>query len=162
MHLSRLQVLVSPCVHAARRGVDNIADISMRRYSLGAGVVRDIKSPLTRQPFSIISSTISSQENVENAAAESNLQKQKLQKTFAINNFPFTTTTTTTSKAETVVDEENKNRTPKPMPVPASTTTPRTVSIPMNMTMTPAPFGSNQVQEIEYSFEERRFGFVLI
>jgi protein regulator of cytokinesis 1 len=118
MHLSRLQVLVSPCVHAARRGVDNIADISMRRYSLGAGVVRDIKSPLTRQPFSTISSTISSQENVENVTAESNMLKQKLQKTLAINNFPFTTTTTT-SKAETVVDEEN--RTPKAMPIPAST-----------------------------------------
>jgi protein regulator of cytokinesis 1 len=158
MHLSRLQVLVSPCVHADRRGVDNIADIFMRRYSLGAGVVRDIKSPLTRQPFSTISSTISSQENVENVTAESIMQKQKLQKALAINNFPFTTTAT--SKAETVVDEEN--RTPKAMPIPASTTTPRTVSIPMNMAMTPAPFGSNQVQEIEYSFEERRFGFVLV
>lgn len=140
-----LKILTSVCfrcVHADRRGLD-IAGIPMRKYSIGAGIVRDIESPLTRHPFTTISSTVLSQENVENAADELNVQKHNLQKTLPINNFPFTNT----SKIETVIDEEN--RTLKAMP------------IPMNMSKTPAPFGGDLVQEIEYSFEERRLGFVL-
>ncbi|XP_004514978.1 65-kDa microtubule-associated protein 3 [Cicer arietinum] len=130
------------CLSSDRRGLD-IAGIPMRKYSIGAGIVRDIESPLTRHPFTTISSTVLSQENVENAADELNVQKHNLQKTLPINNFPFTNT----SKIETVIDEEN--RTLKAMP------------IPMNMSKTPAPFGGDLVQEIEYSFEERRLGFVL-
>ncbi|TKY51959.1 65-kDa microtubule-associated protein 3 [Spatholobus suberectus] len=62
-----------------------------------------------------------------------------------------------------------------PIPVPA---TPSTVSVPMNMAMTPVPssvlknislnstpisvpYGSDLVQEIEYSFEEKRLKFML-
>ncbi|CAK8532444.1 unnamed protein product [Lathyrus sativus] len=122
---------------------------SARRYTFGTGIIRDIESPLSRQPFTTISSTVSSQENVENATVELNMQKLKLQKTVAVNNLPFTTT----SKTDTLVDEES--RTPKAMPTPTS------VPIPMNMAMTPASFGGELVQEIEYSFEEKRLGFVL-
>ncbi|AES75903.2 putative microtubule-associated protein, MAP65/Ase1/PRC1 [Medicago truncatula] len=148
------------CFSSARRGFD-IADFPTRKYSFGAGIVRDIESPLTRQPFTTISSTISSLENVENAADEFSMQKQNLQKTLAANNLPLTTTTTI-SKTDAVVDEEN--RTPKENPIPVSTTTtttPKTVSIPMNTAMTPAHFGGDLIQDIEYSFEEIRLGFLL-
>ncbi|KAL5081092.1 hypothetical protein RYX36_009513 [Vicia faba] len=142
------------CLSSARRGLD-IADIPKRKYTFGTGIVRDIESPLTRQPFTTISSTVSSQENVESASVELNMQKLKLQETLAINNFPFTST----SKTDTVVDEES--RTPKAMPIPSSHSTPMTVPIPMNMAMTPPPFGGELVPEIEYSFEEKRLGFLL-
>ncbi|XP_027357305.1 65-kDa microtubule-associated protein 3 [Abrus precatorius] len=145
------------CLSSARRGLD-IAGVRMRKYSICAGSVRDIESPLTRQPFSPISSTVSSKANVANAAHELNIQNEKLQKISALNNLP----STTTSKTATVVDEEN--RTPKEIPIPVPTT-PLTVSIPMNMSMTPAPvsipYGGDLAQEIEYSFEERRLDFVL-
>lgn len=143
-HINAFKSLTSvrfPCVNTARR------------YTFGTGIVRDIESPSTRQPFTTISSTISSQENVGNATVELNMQKLKLQKTLAVNNLPFTTT----SKTDTTVDEEI--RTPKAMPTSSSDTTPMTVPIPMNMAMTPAPFGGELVQEIEYSFEEKRLGF---
>lgn len=75
---------------------------------------------------------------------------------------------TTPSKTNTLVDEEN--RTPKAMPIPVPST-PSTVSVPMQTAITPAhalapiPYGTTQVEEtaeeIEYSFEERRAGFVL-
>ncbi|TKY45050.1 65-kDa microtubule-associated protein 3 [Spatholobus suberectus] len=139
------------CLSSARRGLD-IAGVPMKKYSIGAGV------PLTRQPFSPISLTVSSKANVEVAADDLNTQNVKLQKTLAVSNFP----SIPNSKTTTVVDEEN--RTPKAMPIYVPTT-PLKVSIPMNMSMTPAPssvpYGGDLVQEIEYSFEERRLGFVL-
>lgn len=146
------------CIRLARRGFD-IADFPTRKYSFGAGIVWDIESPLTRQPFTTISSTISSQENVENAADEFSMQKHNLQKTLAYNNLPLTTTTI--SKTDTVVVEENRTPKEKPIPVSITTTTPKTVSIPMNTAMTPAHFGGDLVQDIEYSFEEIRLGFLL-
>jgi len=97
---------------------------------------------------------------VENAADEFSMQKQNLQKTLAANNLPLATTIV--SKTNTLVDEEN--RTPKEKPIPISTTTtttPKRVSIPMNTAMTPAHFGGDLVQDIEYSFEEIRLGFLL-
>ncbi|XP_019453234.1 PREDICTED: 65-kDa microtubule-associated protein 3-like isoform X1 [Lupinus angustifolius] len=128
---------------SARRGLD-IA---------GAGSV--FGSPLTRQPFTPISlsSKVSSKSNVENGIDDLNMHDtEKFQKTIALNKLPFTTP----PKTAKAVDEEN--------PIPVATT-PLTVSFPMNLTMTPAPksvsFGGDLVQETEYSFEERRLGFVL-
>ncbi|XP_012072590.1 65-kDa microtubule-associated protein 3 isoform X2 [Jatropha curcas] len=74
-------------------------------------------------------------------------------------------TTTTTPLKTCVLDEEN--RTPKAMPIPVPST-PSTLSVPMQTVMTPAPllvpYCANQAEEvpeeIEYSFEERRAGFV--
>ncbi|XP_061353537.1 65-kDa microtubule-associated protein 3-like isoform X1 [Gastrolobium bilobum] len=146
----------SSYLSSARRGLD-IAGVPMKKHSFGAGSVRDIESPLTRQPLSPISLTISSKMNVTNAADELNIQNEKLQKTLALNNLGFTTP----SKTATMVDEENRTPKTRPIPVP---TTPLTVSMPMNMSMTPAPssvpFGGDFVQDFEYSFEERRLGFV--
>lgn len=123
----------------------------------------NIESPMIRQPFSPVSSTVSSRENMaNNATDELNIQSRKLQKTTALKNVPFTTPSKTA--ASIVVDEEN--RTPKAMPIPVPTT-PSVVSIPMKMAMTTAPPLSVPsgcdlvVQEIEYSFEEIRAGFVL-
>ncbi|CAL0333213.1 unnamed protein product [Lupinus luteus] len=121
----------------------------------GAGSVRGVESPSTRQPFSPISlsSKVSSKSNVANGVDDLNIHNtEKLQKTIALDKLPFTTP----PKTAKVVDEEN--------PIPVATT-PLTVSFPMNLTMTPAPksvsLGGDLVQETEYSFEERRLGFVV-
>lgn len=162
--------VVNMSLCAARRGLD-VAGIPVKKHSFGAGSAHGIESPLTRQPFSPISSNVSSKANVGNVGNELNTESEKLQKTKPVNNVPFTTP----SKTATVVDEEN--RTPKAMPIPVPAT-PSTVSVPMSMATTPvpssvlmnvgmtpaplsAPFGGDLVQEIEYSFEERRLGFML-
>ena len=165
-------------IYLARRGLDvagipvkkhsfgagSVRDIEppspLKKHSLGAGSVRDIEppSPLKRQPFSPISSTLSSKANMTNAT-DHDMHGEKLQKAIAFNNVPFTTPSKT---AASMVDEEN--RTPKTTAIPVPTT-PLTMSVPMHMAMTPAPafvpFVGDLVQEIEYSFEERRAGFVL-
>ncbi|MED6145820.1 hypothetical protein PIB30_028690 [Stylosanthes scabra] len=148
---------------SARRGLD-IAGVPAKKYSFGAGSTRDIEPPpLARQPFSPITSKVSSNSNMANGKDELNIQSEKLQRTVSLNNMPFSTPSKT---AAILVDEEN--RTPKTMPIPVPST-PSTVSVPMKMVMTPAhppssvvPLrGGELVQEIEYSFEERRLGFVL-
>ncbi|XP_010245134.1 PREDICTED: 65-kDa microtubule-associated protein 3-like isoform X2 [Nelumbo nucifera] len=84
------------------------------------------------------------------------------------------TATTPAPAIATVLFGANKiedNRTPKekmPIPVP---TTPSTISVPMQTATTPAPaiatvlFGADKIEEmheeVEYSFEERRAGFVI-
>ncbi|KAK7268955.1 hypothetical protein RIF29_21666 [Crotalaria pallida] len=148
------------CLSAARRGLD-IAGVPLKKHSFGAGAARDIETPLTRQPFSPISSNVSSKVNMTNMKDELKMQSEKLQRTLSLNNEPFTTTP---SKTTTVVDEEN--RTPKALPIPVPAT-PMTVSVPMNMVMTPAapssvPSGGGLVQEIEYSFEERRLAHYML
>ncbi|KAJ7975576.1 65-kDa microtubule-associated-like protein [Quillaja saponaria] len=146
----------------ARRGL-NIAGIPVKKHSFGAGSVREMESPAMRVPFSPISSTASSKANMTNLSHDQNIKNgEMLPKTLANINIamPFTTP----SKTATVADEEN---TPKAMPIPVPTT-PSTVSVPMNMAVTPAihliPLGSSAQkipEETEYSFEERRAGFVL-
>ncbi|KAJ6386558.1 hypothetical protein OIU78_016471 [Salix suchowensis] len=114
---------------------------------------------MLRQPFSPISSTVSSKSNIlEEATTPHN---DKLKKTLPVNDPCYKTP----SKTTTIADEEN--RTPKAMPIPFPIT-PSTVSVPMQTAVTPAPppvpFAVNPVkipEEIEYSFEERRAGFVL-
>ncbi|CAL0316684.1 unnamed protein product [Lupinus luteus] len=145
------------CLSAARRGLD-IAGVPIKKHSFGAGSVRDIETPLTRKPFSPISSNVSSNANMANGK-EVKMQSEKLQRTISPNNVLFSTPPKTT----TVVDEEN--RTPKAMPIPVPAT-PLTVSVPMNMVATPAApssvsFGGDLVQQIEYSFEERRLAYML-
>jgi len=100
---------------------------------------------------------------------------EKLQRTLSLNNVPFTTPSKT---ATSLVDEEN--RTPKTMPIPFPAT-PSTVSVPMSMAMTPVPssiikninlnstltttavpYGNDLVQEIEYSFEEKRLAYMML
>ncbi|CAN6565072.1 unnamed protein product [Malus baccata var. baccata] len=125
-----------------RRGLD-VAGLPVKKHSFGAPNASEVETPTTRKPFSPISVPVSIP--TENVA-------------FA----------TTPLKPRTVADEANK--TPKAMPISVPTT-PSTVSVPMQTAITPAPppppipFATNLVQEIpeeiEYSFEERRAGFVL-
>ncbi|XP_014510907.1 65-kDa microtubule-associated protein 3 [Vigna radiata var. radiata] len=171
-HLNYLDDGISG-LSAARRGLD-IAGVPVKKHSFGAGT-QIIESPLTRQPFSPISSNnVASKANVANATDE-HKPGEKLQRTLSLNNVPFTTPSKT---ATTLVDEEN--RTPKTMPIPFPAT-PSTVSIPMSMAMTPVPssiikninlnstltntavpYGNDLVQEIDYSFEEKRLAYMML
>lgn len=142
-----------------RRGLD-IAGLAVKKHSFGAVNAREPESPMLRKPFSPISSTASSKSNMIEDLAVRNGETVK--KTLPTSNLSSITPSKTTS----AVEEEN--RTPRAMPIPVPTT-PSTVSVPMQTTMTPAPppvpFAANQVEQIpedvEYSFEERRAGFVL-
>lgn len=88
-----------------------------------------------------------------------------LQKTFQNNNnnmSPFTTPTKTTLFG---LEDENTNRTPKTNLIPILPSTPYTTgSIAMQTAVTPAPVLIKEIvpeEVIEYSFEERRAGFVV-
>ncbi|QCE07558.1 65-kDa microtubule-associated protein 3-like [Vigna unguiculata] len=171
-HLNYLDDGISG-LSAARRGLD-IAGVPVKKHSFGAGT-SIIESPLTRQPFSPISSNnVASKANVANSTDDYK-PGEKLQRTLSLNNVPFTTPSKT---ATSLVDEEN--RTPKTMPIPFPAT-PSTVSVPMSMAMTPVPssiikninlnstltttavpYGNDLVQEIEYSFEEKRLAYMML
>ncbi|CAK7337098.1 unnamed protein product [Dovyalis caffra] len=146
---------------AGRRGLD-IAGLPMKKHSFGAVNGREpLQSPMLRQPFSPIASNVSSKSNMLEEATTTHDDTFK-KKILPTNDLSFKTP----SKKNTVADEEN--RTPKAMPISVPTT-PSTVSVPMQTAMTPAPpppipFAVNPVEipeEIEYSFEETRAGFVL-
>ncbi|XP_062073300.1 65-kDa microtubule-associated protein 3 isoform X3 [Humulus lupulus] len=133
-----------------------------RNHSFGA---REVESPMKRKPFSPISST-ASKTNITNLS-EDHLNiahhDNTVQKTLPAINMPFNTPS---KNSTSVADEENKTPRVMPMSVPS---TPSTISVPMQTVMTPAhaliPYASNVTEEIpeeiEYSFEERRAGFVL-
>ncbi|XP_038685225.1 65-kDa microtubule-associated protein 3-like isoform X1 [Tripterygium wilfordii] len=146
---------------AGRRGLD-IAGLPARNHSLGTANSREPESPRMRKPFSPISSTASSKVNINNSLEDPNISHaEMLQKTLPTNDLSFTTPSKTS-----VTDEDSRTPRAAPIPVPS---TPATVSIPMQTATTPAPppiaFGVNPVddvpEEIEYSFEERRAGFVV-
>lgn len=141
----------------------DIAGFPIKKHSLGAC---EPESPMIRKPFSPISSTASSKSNIINLLEDLNSHGETTTQKAA----PPIESFTTPSKTSVFVDEEN--RTPKAMPIPVPST-PSTVSVPMQTAITPAhasapptPYGTTQVEEtveeIEYSFEERRAGFVLL
>ncbi|KAL5811005.1 hypothetical protein ACOSQ4_027573 [Xanthoceras sorbifolium] len=148
---------------AGRRGLD-IAGGPLKKQSLGVASAFEPESPMMRKPFSPISSTASSNCNMINMLDDLSTHGETIQKTILPNDLSFTTP----SKTTTITDDENW--TPKAMPIPVPSA-PATVSVPMQTAMTPAPspapipFGANPAEEIqeeiEYSFEERRAGFVL-
>ncbi|KAH9697297.1 65-kDa microtubule-associated protein 3 [Citrus sinensis] len=139
---------------AGRRGLD-IPGEPKKKQSSDAS---EQDSPMKRRPFSAINSTTSS--NDVNPNGET-VQKPDP---------PFDLSFTTPSNTNSFIDDENM--TPKSMPIPVPPTPP-TISVPMQTTTTtPAPadalipFNVYQVVETaegidEYSFEERRAGFVL-
>lgn len=145
---------------ASRRGLD-VAGLPLKKHSLDAALASEPDSPMIRKPFSPVSPAVSTKMSLtnvmDNAAAR---QDEPLQKIFSGNMF------STPLKTTNMNDEEN--RTPKVMAIPVPTT-PSTISMPMQTAMTPAlvsqPLAANLVkeiaEEIEYSFEERRAGFVL-
>ncbi|CAK9161045.1 unnamed protein product [Ilex paraguariensis] len=146
---------------AGRKGLD-IAGLPAKKHHSNAVNARGVESHMLRQPFSPIYSTDSSKSNTTNILKGLNRkQKEMLQKTLTNEITPCTTP----FKIISAADEEN--RTPKTMSIPLPST-PSTVSVSMQTTMTPAPpviYSAHPVEdidaEIEYSFEERRAGFVL-
>ncbi|KAI3731268.1 hypothetical protein L1987_62456 [Smallanthus sonchifolius] len=150
---------------AGRRGLDIAGLPANRKHSISE-VEPSQPQPIFRTPFSPISSTESSKSNIT-LLEDLNRKHEMQQKTFqnSNNNTPFTTPSKTLISA---TDDENK--TPKTNMIPMVPCTPSTVSVPMQTAMTPAPplMGVNQIKQmtipeevIEYSFEERRAGFVL-
>ncbi|KVI07191.1 Microtubule-associated protein, MAP65/Ase1/PRC1 [Cynara cardunculus var. scolymus] len=127
------------------------------------GLVSELEQPsqpMFRKPFSPISTKELSKANT----TEVGRKHEMPQKTFQNNTTPFTTP----SKTATFVSED-ENRTPKTNMIPILPSTPFTA---MQTAMTPAPPlsipYSDQIKEVmkpeeivEYSFEERRAGFVL-
>ncbi|ERN13288.1 hypothetical protein AMTR_s00041p00052270 [Amborella trichopoda] len=152
---------------AGRRGLD-IAGLPARKQSLYSTNNPEPETPSTqRKPFSPVSTK-------PNTASNSLLDDHvKLQNINFAKNAPIKTTnlpsTPSTNKHQiSATDEEN--RTPQSIAVPFLNT-PSSVSMPMQTAMTPmhmvsatpaALFGHVQRSpaEIEYSFEERRAGFV--
>ncbi|KAF6164825.1 hypothetical protein GIB67_030697 [Kingdonia uniflora] len=151
---------------AGRRGLD-ITGLPVNKHSFNATTVCAFDSPLTRKPFSPVSSAVSSKAN-NTANLLEDLNKPvnpNLQKTIQVYDTPLTIH----SKASAYLEEENW--TPKTFPIPVPVT-PSTISVPMQTAVTPAfplayslQFGANSAEgtpeEIEYSIEERRTGFVL-
>ncbi|XP_010277391.1 PREDICTED: 65-kDa microtubule-associated protein 3 [Nelumbo nucifera] len=154
---------------AGRRGLD-VAGLPVKKHSFNAS---EIESPMKRKPFSPVSSAMLSKvNNTTNFLEDLNkVHGGTLQKTLPSNNTPLTTP----SKLSTVTDDD-ENRTPKGMPIHMPST-PSTISVHMQTATTPAPatrptttatvlFGAKTIEEeyeeeVEYSFEERRAGFVL-
>ncbi|PIA49952.1 hypothetical protein AQUCO_01300590v1 [Aquilegia coerulea] len=149
---------------AGRRGLD-IAGLPSKKHSFNPSNGRELESPMTRKPFSPVSSTVSSKSNTTNSFEDVNKPHNGV---FQKNLPVYDTQFNTPSKLISVADEEN--RTPKTMTIPVPST-PSTISVPMQMAATPAPpvavlYEASKVEEtreekIEYSFEERRAGFVL-
>ncbi|XP_077240122.1 65-kDa microtubule-associated protein 3-like [Tasmannia lanceolata] len=145
---------------AGRRGLD-IAGLPVKNYSFNASNAQEVEVPSLRKPFSPVAA-LSSKANVANFLEDLNNSRDGTSlKTVSINNTPLITPV----KRSYVSEEEN--RTPKVMPIPVPAT-PSTVSLPMQTAMTPASacvlFESDATEapeEIEYSFEEKRAGFIL-
>ncbi|KAI3898530.1 hypothetical protein MKX03_027487 [Papaver bracteatum] len=113
---------------AGSRGLD-IAGLPVKKHSFNSTNAYQTESPMTRKPFSPVTTAVSAKVNTANL----------LQPVY-----------TTPLKVNRVVDEENM--TPRVV-------APKTPCTPMQTAMTPAP-APPVTREIEYSFEERRAGFV--
>ncbi|KAH9622004.1 hypothetical protein KSS87_020062 [Heliosperma pusillum] len=153
----------------ARRALDVANLLPARNYTFNG---RESEPASVRRPFSPVSSTASLRANEDFNDDQNILQNDSIQKSYSENHTPQKTVTkgntvlTTPSKVIYAVDEENRTPNVKSIPVPM---TPSTVSAPMVTSMTPAlvsVYGGSPVEErsdeIEYSFEERRAGFVVL
>lgn len=149
-------------VFAGGRGLD-VAGLPVKKHSFDSASACEPESPMTRKPFLPISTTIPTKNSSSNVPDDSTNPKSNelLQKTLPGSNIFFSTPT----KNMSGIGEEN--RTPKTMPVPIPSTPP-TISVPMQTAITPAPVSVPALvvkaiipEEIEYSFEERRAGFLL-
>ncbi|PIM99700.1 Microtubule-associated protein essential for anaphase spindle elongation [Handroanthus impetiginosus] len=164
--LSSVAILFFMFIHMFRNTTRNFSK-GARHRSPNLVNTRELESPMNRKPFSPISLSKSNAANILELPNKNH--NETLHKTLIINNTPFTPPTKIISSAE------EENRTP---PTTAVTlySMPSTVSVPMQTAITPAPVPKAVTQspiqmglsaiksvdeEIEYSFEERRAGFVL-
>ncbi|KAL0382304.1 UNVERIFIED_CONTAM: microtubule-associated protein 3 [Sesamum calycinum] len=147
------------------RRVVSMAGPPAKQQSPNLVNARQRESPVVRKPFSPISVTNSSKTNATNTFEDRNKRhKEKLHKTPITNNKPFTTPPKTISIAE------QENRTPQTTGISVPST-PSTSSLPVQTPTTPSPLQTTITpvlstkktvhEEIEYSFEERRAGYVL-
>ncbi|PKI65776.1 hypothetical protein CRG98_013848 [Punica granatum] len=147
---------------AGRRGLD-VAGLPAKKHSFDSASAREPESPMIRKPFSPISTRVPTKTDLTNILDDAANPKpnELFHKNLASNNNAFSTPVKTIS----AIEEENK--TPKTMPIPIPST-PSTITVPMQTAVTPAPASVPVLvvkdivpEEIEYSFEERRAGFVL-
>lgn len=148
-----------PDVSAGRRGLDGAGPAA--KHSFGAATAHQPESPMRRKPFSPITLKAHRTNSLDNANV---IHGEVLQKAFPSNN------TFSTPLKKTLQTTDDENMTPRTMPIHVPTT-PSTVSVPMHTAMTPdllnlpSSVGTMTPKEIpeviEYSFEERRAGFVL-
>ncbi|KAL8126257.1 65-kDa microtubule-associated protein 3-like [Apium graveolens] len=143
---------------AGRKGFET-ADLPVKKHFFNAHEVQS--SPISRKPFSPISSKESPKANAANKLENMNRTHTEMAQKATESNDSFLTP----SKTVSALGEE-ANMTPKTMKfhVPSTSFTP---SIPMYTGTTPAPQSvattqiSEAPEEIEYSFEELRAGFIL-
>ncbi|KAK4436355.1 microtubule-associated protein 3 [Sesamum alatum] len=147
------------------RRVVGMAGLPAKQQSPNLVNARQRELSVVRKPFSPISFTNSSKTNATNTLEDRNKRHNKtLHKTPTTNNKPFTTPPKTISIAE------QENRTPQTTGISVPST-PSTASLPVQTPTTPSPVQTTTTpvlstkqtvhEEIEYSFEERRAGFVL-
>ncbi|KAF8008692.1 hypothetical protein BT93_K2373 [Corymbia citriodora subsp. variegata] len=150
-----------PDVSTGRRGLDAAGPAAYN--SFGAATTHQLESPMRRKPFSPI--PVLTKAHRTNSLDNANVTPgEMLQKAFPSNS------TFSTPLKKTLLTSDDENMTPRTMPIHVPTT-PSTVSVPMHTAMTPdllsLPSGVVTMtvkeipEEIEYSFEERRAGFVL-
>ncbi|XP_059651539.1 65-kDa microtubule-associated protein 3-like isoform X2 [Cornus florida] len=125
----------------------------VKQHNVNASNALEIDSPSVRKPLSPVCSALSSKANAANMQ-DQNKSPNALQKAIPNNKMLVASP----GKILSGVDE---NETPKKMPIPMPTT-PSTVSSAMQTATTPAtPFVHGGAEGIEYSYEERRAGFIL-
>lgn len=143
------------------RRTSEIAGRLVKQHSTAAKA-RETESRLIRKPLSPVSLAISSKANIANFLEDKTIiQSGRLHTSLPCVKTPKGAR----SKYISVGDGENRN--PKTLPIPVPTTPP-TMSAPMLMALTPAtPCVSSSakpvkktVEQVEYSFEEIRAGFI--
>ncbi|XVF22701.1 hypothetical protein REPUB_Repub12eG0193700 [Reevesia pubescens] len=148
--------------HSGRRSSE-VPDRMVKQQPPSATKVREIEKPAIRKPLSPVSFAVNSNANIMNFIED----QKKVQNGQRLN--PGCKTPNGTPAKPTLIGDD-ENRTPKAMPIPIPTT-PSTVSAPMLMAITPATPATmgayevekivEQMQQVEYSFEEVRAGFFL-
>lgn len=124
---------------------------SVKQHSRNASISQHSGSSALRKALSPLSSLCSNV--ISRNHQDQNTKIAELQDTQTGYKTPAATTPT---KRYSGNDE---NRTPKTMPIPVPAT-PSTVSSPMLAAKTPFTPGIRAAEEVEYSYEERRAGFV--
>ncbi|KAI7745389.1 hypothetical protein M8C21_011102 [Ambrosia artemisiifolia] len=137
----------SSALSFGRRGLDITGVPANRKHSISE--VEPSQQPIFRPPFSPISSTESSKSNITTLLEDINRQHQKT----------FQNTNTSAPSKSLVAATDAENRNPKTNMIPMTPSG----SVPMQTAVTPAPPLKEMIPDeiIEYSFEERRAGFLL-
>ncbi|KAG9440922.1 hypothetical protein H6P81_021087 [Aristolochia fimbriata] len=158
----QLDDMPASALSAGRRGLD-IAGLPVKKHAFSPFNSRD-NTEGSRKPFSPVSA-VPSKANMQNFQDEHTTHLNNLSNVVPSQLATVTKPLSTPTKLATLTDEEN--RTPKANVTPPPIT-PSTVSVPMQTAITPAPstvsvlFKSPERETLqEYSFEERRYGFVV-